>query len=137
MISDSAAAATADAGGPVRLPTQVLSELLEALTTLLTVEVTPANQAQHNMDVSKLHDERAQAKEDLNAENTRTATERAALEREAERIKAESFRLSLDWNASNAFFNRRHASHLPLVYDARNLFNTPGAGTKAWGSYFH
>ena len=56
-------------------------------------------------------------------------TERAALEREAERIQAENFCLSLDQNASNAVFKRRHMSHLPPVYDVRNLFNTPGAGT--------
>ena len=83
MIFGSATAMTAGARGSVRLPAQVLSELLEALTTLLTVEVTPLNQAQHNVDMAKLHDEIDQAKEDLNAENTRMAMERAALEREA------------------------------------------------------
>ena len=67
----------------MRPPAQVFSNLQDALTTLLTVEVKPANQAQHNAEVTKLPDELAQAKEELNAENTQMATERAALEREA------------------------------------------------------
>ena len=75
MTSGATAIATAGAGGPVRPLAQVLSELLEALATLVTLELTLANQAQHNMDVAKLHDEVAQAKEDLNAENARMATE--------------------------------------------------------------
>ena len=41
------------------------------------------------------------------------AMERAALQREAERLQAESFRLSLDRDASNDVFNRRHVSRLP------------------------
>ena len=35
----------------------------------------------------------------------------------------------LDQSASNEVLKRRHRSRLPPVYDARNLFNTPGAGT--------
>ena len=35
----------------------------------------------------------------------------------------------LDQNASNDIMRRRHQSRLPLEYDARNLFKTPGAGT--------
>ena len=57
-----------------------------------------------------MRDEIAQAKEELNAENTRMATERATLQREAERLRAENLRLSLDMDASNAAFNRRHVS---------------------------
>ena len=57
MIYGSATAMEAGAGGPVRPPAQVLSELLEALATLLMVEVTSANQVQHNMDVANLRDE--------------------------------------------------------------------------------
>ena len=110
------------------LPAQVLSELLDALAMLLTTKVTPANQTQHNLVVAKLRDEIAQAKEYLNAENTRMATERAALEREVERLQEENFRLSLDRDTSNIVFNRRHVRRLPPVYDARNLFNMPGAG---------
>ena len=41
MISGSAAAAAAGAGGPVRPPAQVLSDLLDALETLMA-EVKPA-----------------------------------------------------------------------------------------------
>ena len=75
MTSGSTVAATAGASGPVRPPAQVLFELLEALATLQTIEVTPANQAQHKVDVAKLRDEIAQAKEVLNDENARTAIE--------------------------------------------------------------
>ena len=56
-------------------------------------------------------------------------TERAALQREAERLQEENFCLSLDRDASNVVFNRRHVSRLPPAYDARNLFHMPGAGT--------
>ena len=35
----------------------------------------------------------------------------------------------LDQNASNEVMRRRHQTHLPSVYEASNLFNTPGAGT--------
>lgn len=48
--------------------------------------------------------------------------ERAALE-------AQAYRLMLDQNASHEFLKRRHRSRLPPDYDARNLFNTPEAGT--------
>ena len=102
---------------------------MEALATLLAAEVTPETQAQHKVDVAKLQDEIAQAKEECNAENARMATLRAALDAASQRIQAENFRLSLDQNASNAVLRRRHQSRLPLEYDARNLSNTPGAGT--------
>ena len=46
---------------------EVLTDLLDNLTTLLTVEVNPTNQVQHNAEVAKLRDEIAQAKEELNA----------------------------------------------------------------------
>ena len=57
------------------------------------------------------------------------ATERAALDAQAQRIQADSFRPTLDQNASNEIMRRRHQSRLPSVYDARNLFNMPRAGT--------
>ena len=50
------------------------------------------------------------------------AAERAELD-------AQAYRLMLDQNASNEVMRRRYRSHLPPVYEARNLFNTPGAGT--------
>ena len=62
------------------------------------------------------------AKEDLAAEGIRMAAERAELE-------AQAYRLMLDQSASNDVMRRRYRSHLPPVYEARNLFNTPGAGT--------
>ena len=93
------------------------------------VEVTPDNQEQHKVDVAKLRDEIAQAKEKLAAENIRMVAERVALDAQAQRFQAESFRLTLDQNASNEIMRRRHQSHLPPVYEPRNLFNTPGAGT--------
>ena len=69
-----------------------------------------------------MKDQITQAKADLAAENTRMATERAELE-------AQAYRLMLDQNASNDVMRRRYRSHLPPVYEATNLFNTPGAGT--------
>ena len=80
------------------------------------------------MDGAKLRDEIAQAKEELNAENARMATERATLDAESQRFQAETFRLSLDQNASNAVLHRKYQSRLPLEFDTRNLFNTHGAG---------
>ena len=63
------------------------------------------------------------------AEETRMAEERAALNDQAQQVHAESYRLMLDQNASNEVMRRRHQSRLPPVYEARNLFNTPGVGT--------
>ena len=76
MISRSAARA----GGPAHLPTQVLSSLLDVWTMLLTTEVTTDNRDQHNMEVTKMRDQIAQAKEDLAVEETRMAEEQAALD---------------------------------------------------------
>ena len=50
------------------------------------------------------------------------ATERAELE-------AQAYRLRLDQGASDDVMRRRYRSHLPPVYEPRNLFNTRGAGT--------
>ena len=47
MISGSAVAAAAEAGDPVRPPAQVLSDLFDALATLM-VQVNPADQDAHN-----------------------------------------------------------------------------------------
>ena len=55
MISVSAAAAAAGAGGPVRPPAQVLSDLFDALTTLMA-EVNPADQDAHNAEIAKVKD---------------------------------------------------------------------------------
>ena len=111
----------AGAGGLVRPPAQVLSDLFDALATLMA-EVNPADQDAHNAEIAKVKDQITQAKADLAAEDTRIATERAALDSQA-------YRIMLDQSASNEVLKRRHRSRLPLVYEARNLFNTPGAGT--------
>ena len=121
MVSGSAAAIAARAGGPARPPAQVLSDLFDALAALLA-EVNPANQDEHNAEIVKVKDQITQAKADLAAEDTRMAAERAELD-------AQAYRLMLDQSASNDVMRRRYRSHLPPVYEARNLFNTPGAGT--------
>ena len=79
MMSGSAAGA----GIPARRPAQVLSSLLDAWTKLLTTEVTPEIQDQHNTEVTKLRDQITRAKEHLGAEETRMADERAALDAQA------------------------------------------------------
>ena len=76
MTSGSAAGA----GGPTRRPVQVLSGLLDAWTTLLTTAVTPETQDRYNAEVTKLWDQITQAKEDLAAEETRMADQRATLD---------------------------------------------------------
>src|SRR3954470_9765136 len=48
--------------------------------------------------------------------------ERAALD-------AHAYRLMLDQNASHEVLKRKYRSRLPPVFEARDLFNTPGAGT--------
>ena len=82
-------------------PAQVLTDLLDNLTTLLAANVDPANQDQHNTEVAKLRDEIAQAKEDLAAENARMTAERAILDAQAQRIQDNSIGRLLDQNASN------------------------------------
>ena len=59
------------------------------------------------------------------------AAERAALDARAQQLQSEDFWLTMDLNASNEVMRRRHQkaqSRLPLTYDPRNLFRTPGAG---------
>ena len=63
----------------MRPPTQVLIDLMDKLTALLTATVIPANKAEHDAKVERVREEIAQAKEALAAEDTRLATERAAL----------------------------------------------------------
>ena len=75
LTSSSTVAATAGASGSARPPAQVLSELLDALATLMGIEVTPQTHAQHKVDTAKLRDEITQAREELNAEYARMATE--------------------------------------------------------------
>ena len=56
-------------------PAQVLTDLLDNLSALLTTEVNPVNQVQHNAEIAKLRDQVAQGKEDLAVENARMITE--------------------------------------------------------------
>ena len=65
--------------------------------------------------------------------NARMAEERAQIVAESEQVRAEAWRLNLDKNAFNVVLRRRHQTHMPLHYDAMNLFNTPGAGPSTRG----
>ena len=102
-------------------PIQVLSDLFDALATLMAAEVDAVARDQHNAEIAKVNDQIAPAKADLAAENARMATERAELD-------AQAYRIRLDQNASEEVMIRRYRSHLPSGYEPRNLFNTPGAG---------
>ena len=96
--------------------------MFDTLAALLVAEVSPVNQDQHNAEVAKVKDQIVQANVYLAAENARMTARQAELD-------AQSYRLMLDQNASNDVMRRRYRSHLPPVYEARNLLNTPGAGT--------
>ena len=112
-------------------PAQVLMDLTNKMTALLTATAAPADQAQHDAEVVQLKLDLVKAKEDVAAEGIRMAAERAALDAQTQLIQAQSFLLTMDQNASNEVMRRRHQkaqSRLPPVYDPRNLFNTPGAG---------
>ena len=119
------------AGGPMRLPAQVLIDLMDKLTALLTATVIPANKDEHDAEVARVREEIARAKEALAAEDTRLAAERVALDARAHRLQSEAYQLTMSLNASNEVMRRRHQksqSCLPPVYDPRNLFATPVAG---------
>ena len=115
----------------MRPPAQVLIDLMDKLTALLTATVIPANKDEHDAEVARVREEIAQAKEALAAEDTRLATERAALDARAQRLQSEAYQLTMSLNASNEVMRRRHQktqSRLPSNYDPRVLFATPGAG---------
>ena len=95
---------------------------------MLTTAVTPETQDQHNANIAKLKDQITQAKEDLAAEDTRMAEERAALDAQSQRIQAQNYQLMLDRTASEDVMRRKYRSCLPPVYEGLNLFQTPGAG---------
>ena len=92
------------------------------MTALATAEVAQADKEQHDAEVAQVKSWIEQAKLDLAAEKARMATRQAELDSQA-------YRLRLDHNAAQEVMWRRQRSHLPSVYEARNLFNTPGAGT--------
>ena len=76
----------------MRPPAQVLSDLFDALATLMA-EVNPADQEARNAEIAKVKDQITQAKADLAAED-RMAVEWAALD-------AQAYQLMLDQSASN------------------------------------
>ena len=80
MISGSATATPVGAGGSASPLAQVLSDLFDALATLMAAEVDAAARDKHNAEIAKVKDQKVQAKADLAAENARMATERAELE---------------------------------------------------------
>ena len=76
----------AGSGGLVRPLAQMLIDLMDKLTALLTATVIPANQDEHDAEVARVREEIARAKEALADEDTRLATERAALDARAHRL---------------------------------------------------
>src|SRR3954466_729158 len=120
VISGSAVATAARAGGPADSPAQVLSDLFDALAVLMA-EANPVDQEVHNAEIAKVREQITQAKAGLAAEEARMTAERAALD-------AQAYRLMMDQNASQEVLKRKFRSRLPAALDARNLFNTPGAG---------
>ena len=56
-----------------RPPSQVLSELVTALTTLLGTEVNAENQVERYAEIVKLWEQMTKAQEDIDAEKTRMA----------------------------------------------------------------
>ena len=114
--SGSAAVTAAGAGGLVRPPAQVLSELFDALVVLMA-EANPADQGVHNAEIAKVKEQITQAKADLAAEDARMTAERAALD-------AQAYRLMLDQNASHEVMKRKYRSRLPSV-SRSETFSTP------------
>src|SRR3954469_10539615 len=118
MVSGSTAAG---AGGSVRPPAQVLSDLFDALAALMA-EANLTDQDAHSAEIAKVREQINQAKADLAAEEVRMAAERATLD-------AQAYKLMLDQNASQEVMRRKYRSRLPSVFEGMDLFNTPGAGT--------
>ena len=75
----------------MRPPAQVLIDLMDKLTALLTATVIPVNKDEHDTEVARVREEIAQAKEALAAKDTRLAMERVALD---PRCSSSSQRLS-------------------------------------------
>ena len=92
----------------MRPPAQVLIDLMDKLTALLTATVIPANKDEHDAEVARVREEIARAKEALAAKDTRLAIERAALDARAQRLQLEAFQLMMSLNASNKVMRRRH-----------------------------
>ena len=101
ILSGSTMATPAGAGSSAPPPTQVLSDLFDALATLMDAEVDAAAKDQHNAEIAKVKDQIAQAKADLATKNAKMATKRAELE-------AQAYRIRLDQNASEEVMRRRY-----------------------------
>ena len=65
MLSGSTTATPAGAGSSAPPPAQVLSDLFDALATLMATEVDAAARDQHNAEIAKVKDQIAHAKADL------------------------------------------------------------------------
>ena len=119
MTSGSVAATVAGAGGSVRPPAQVLSDLFDALAVLMA-EANPADQDAHNVEIEKVKEQITQARADLAAEDARMTAERAALD-------AQAYRLMLDQNASHEVMRRKYRSRLSSVFvgDISRCVNRP------------
>ena len=89
-------------------PAQVLMDLMDKMTALLTTTVNSADQAQHDAEVAQLKQDIVQATEDLAAEDVRMTAEQAALDAQAQRIQPQAFQLTWDQNASNEVMRRRY-----------------------------
>ena len=80
----------------MRPPAQVLMDLMDKMTALLTIAVNPADQAQHAAEVAQLKQDIVQAKEDLVAEDIRMTADQAVLDAQAQRIQSHAFQLTMD-----------------------------------------
>ena len=92
----------------MRPPAQVLIDVMDNLTALLSATVIPTNKDEHDVEVARVREEIAQAKEALAAEDTTLATERAALDARAQRLQSEAYQLTMSLNVSNEVMRRRH-----------------------------
>ena len=66
---------------------QVLSDLFDALSTLMAAEVDAAARDEQNAKIAKVKDQIAQAKADLAAQEARMDEERASLDARSQEIQ--------------------------------------------------
>ena len=62
---------------------------------LLESPVTPENQAERNVEVTKLREQMAKAQEDINTENTRMVELQAQIHNELEHLNTEDWHVGL------------------------------------------
>ena len=118
--------ATAEAGaggsGQALSPADVLSTLVEEFIARAMAEVAPADKAQHDAELLQLKGRIDQAREDLKTEKAMIAIRQAELNDQA-------FHLRMEQASAQGVRSRKYQSRLPPVYEATDLFRTPGAGT--------